>query len=260
MLLKDKVALITGATSGIGRASAELFAREGARVVLVGRNEERGREVEETIRKEGGDALFVGADVGYMEQVRHMVETAKQHYGRLDIVFSNAGIYGMKGSAIEITEEDWDRVIAVNLKAAWMVAHCAVPDMLKQGGGVIIIDGSVHSKRGYANYCAYQVTKGGLLSLTRSLAADFAPTIRVNCLLPGAFITGLWEDVPESVREMSAKFCPMQRNGDLSEIAKAALFLASDMSSYMTGAELLVDGGLISIIQKYRRTGASQTG
>ena len=257
MLLKNKVALITGATSGIGRASAELFAKEGAQVVVGGRNEERGREVEEKIRNEGGDALFVKADVGYMDEVHRMVEIGKKQYGRLDILFSNAGIYGMKGSAVEITEEDWDRVIAVNLKAAWMLAHCAIPDMLKQGGGVVILDGSVHSKRGYANYCAYQVTKGGLLSLTRSLAADFAPTIRVNCLLPGAFITGLWDDVPESVRRLSAQFCPMRRNGDLSEIAQAALFLASDMSSYMTGGELVVDGGLISIIQKYQRSSGS---
>ena len=109
----------------------------------------------------------------------------------------------------------------------------------------MILCGSVHSKRGYANYCAYQTTKGGLLSLTRSLAADFAPKIRVNCLLPGAFITGLWDDVPPDVIEHSAKFCAMQRNGKLSEIADAALFLASDMSSFMTGTDLLVDGGLI---------------
>ncbi len=253
MLLENKVALITGGTNGIGRASAESFAREGAKVVFCGRNEERGHEVEQGIREAGGEALFVKVDVGKMADVQTLVDAALRKFDRIDVIFSNAGIYGMRGSATDITEEDWDRVIGVNLKAAWMLAHCAFPRMLKDGGGVMIICGSVHSKRGYAGYCAYQTTKGGLLSLTRSLAADFCPKIRVNCLLPGAFITGLWDDVPPDVREHSAKFCPMQRNGDLREIADAALFLASDMSSYMTGTELLVDGGLISIIQKYKK-------
>ena len=253
MLLKNKVALITGGTNGIGRASAERFAGEGARVVVCGRNEDRGRDTEATIRQSGGDALFIKADVGLMDDVRRLVDTTFDTYGQIDVIFSNAGIYGMRGSAVDINEEDWDRVLAVNLKAAWMLAHCAFPRMLEAGGGVMLLCGSVHSKRGYANYCAYQTTKGGLLSLTRSLAADFAPEIRVNCLLPGAFITGLWDDVPPDVIQQGAKFCAMQRNGRLSEIADAALFLASDMSSFMTGTELLVDGGLISIIRKYQQ-------
>ena len=253
MMLANKVALITGGTNGIGRAAAERFAKEGARVVVCGRNEDRGKETEAAIRKAGGEALYVATDVGLMKDVKRLVDAAYDTYGKIDIIFSNAGIYGMRGSAVDITEEDWDRVLAVNLKAAWMLAHCAFPRMLEAGGGVMLICGSVHSKRGYANYCAYQTTKGGLLSLTRSLAADFAPDIRVNCLLPGAFITGLWDDVPQETIEHSAKFCAMQRNGKLREIADAALFLASDMSSFVTGTELLVDGGLTSIIRKYQQ-------
>jgi NAD(P)-dependent dehydrogenase (short-subunit alcohol dehydrogenase family) len=252
MLLKDRVALITGAASGIGRAAAVLFAREGARVVLADVSQSGGDQAVEQIRQEGGEARFVRTDVGRMDQVRAMVDAARTAYGRLDIIHSNAGIYGKRGSALDISEEDWDRTLAVNLKATWMIAHCAIPGMLAQGSGVIIVTASVQGLRGYPGYAAYQTSKGGLLALSRSLAADFSPTIRVNALLPGPVVTGLWDDVPESVRQLSAQSSPMQRNATLEEIAQAALFLASDMSSYMTGAELLVDGGLISIIRRYR--------
>lgn len=251
MLLKDRVALITGGASGIGRQGAVTFAREGASVVLVDINESAGQAAATDI---GDQAMFVKADVAKMDDVRHAVEEAEKRFGRLDIVHSNAGIYGMTGSAIDITEEDWDRVISVNLKAAWMLAHCAIPGMLDRGSGVFILTGSVHSIRGYRNYCAYQTTKGGLLSLTRSLAADFAPHVRVNCLLPGPVVTGLWDDVPEEVRQASADFSPLKRNADLEEMGNALLFLASDMSSFMTGAELVVDGGLTAIIDKYKKT------
>ena len=260
MLLAEKVALITGASSGIGRASAQLLAREGARVVLADVNQEGGEEAVDQILQAGSKAAFVRTDVGKMSEVHAMVEFALKHYGRLDIIHSNAGVYGMKGSAVEITGEDWDRTLAVNLKAAWMIAHCAIPVMLDQGGGVMVITGSVHSVRGYAGYCAYQASKGGLLSLTRSLAADFAPSVRVNCILPGAVITGLRADVPEKVREQSGRFCALQRNAKLEEVAQAILFLASDMSSYMTGEQLVVDGGLTSIIRKYVQPSPDQKG
>ena len=253
MLLENRVALITGGTNGIGRASAERFAEEGAKVVICGRNDERGQDVVRTIEENGGEALYLRIDVGQMSGIKNLIDATYDRFGKLDVIFSNAGIYGMKGSAVDITEEDFDRVLSVNLKAAWMLAHNAFPRMLGDGGGVMIICGSPHSKRGYANYCAYQTTKGGLAALTRSLGADFAPDIRVNCLIPGAFITGLWDDVPRETIDMSAKFCIMQRNGELREIADAALFLASDMSSFMTGADLVVDGGLINIINKYKK-------
>lgn len=248
MLLAGKVALITGAASGIGRATALLFAREGAKIVVVDVNETGGGTTVDAVKKAGGDAIFVKTDVGRMEDVRATVQHALNHYGRLDILYSNAAAYTEK-NAVELTEAQWDRTLDICLKATWMLAHCAIPAMLEQGGGVIVITGSVHAIRGYANYTPYQAAKGGLLALTRALAADFAPTIRVNTILPGAVVTGIWDGLSEERRAEIAQMCPLKRNGSPEEIAQVALFLASDMSSYMTGAEIVVDGGLSSIIQ-----------
>ena len=248
MFLEDRVALITGAASGIGRATARLFAQEGAKVVVVDVNETGGVETVERIRADSGEAFFVQADVGQMDQVQAMVQATLDRYGSLDIVHSNAAAYAM-GSATELSESDWDRTQDVCLKATWMIAHCAIPTMLAQGSGVFVITGSVHAIRGLADYTAYQAAKGGLLALTRALAADYAPTIRVNAILPGAVVTGLWADISESDREKIAQMVPLRRNGQPEDIAQAALFLASDMSAYMTGTYLVVDGGLSSILQ-----------
>ena len=248
MLLANKVALITGAGSGIGRATAHLFAREGAKVVVVDLNVEGGQATVDEIQASGGDSLFIQADVGKMEQVRAMIDTAYQRYGRLDIIHSNAAA-SIGGTAPEISEADWDWTIAVCLKATWMIAHCAVPRMVADGGGVMIITGSVHSIRGYANASAYQAAKGGVLALTRSLAIDHAPTLRVNAILPGAVETGLWKDVTPEQRQKIAQHCILRRNGQPEDIANVALFLASDLSAYMTGTYVVVDGGLTSVIE-----------
>jgi NAD(P)-dependent dehydrogenase (short-subunit alcohol dehydrogenase family) len=194
-----------------------------------------------------GEAFFVKADVGQMKEVEKMVDATVQRYERLDVIHSNAAAY-TKGTATEIGEEDWDRTLDVCLKATWAIARSAVPVMIAQGAGVIVITGSVHSIRGYTRHAAYQASKGGLLALTRSLAADYAPAIRVNTILPGAVVTGLWDGISESDREKIARMCPLKRNGRPEDIAQAALFLASDMSSYITGASLVVDGGLTSVI------------
>jgi NAD(P)-dependent dehydrogenase (short-subunit alcohol dehydrogenase family) len=246
-MLAGKSALITGGASGIGRATALLFAAQGARVLVADIDESGAEETVAMTGNKSGDALFVRADVGQMVDARRIVDTGFERFGRLDIVLSNAAAH-VSGSATEISEDDWDRTQAVCLKATWMIAKCAVPRMLEHGGGVIVITGSVHSMRGYAGYAAYQAAKGGLLSLTRSLAADYAPSIRVNTVLPGGIVTGMWHGVSEEERERLASLVPLRRNGTPEDIANAALFLASDASSYITGAYLVVDGGLTSII------------
>jgi NAD(P)-dependent dehydrogenase (short-subunit alcohol dehydrogenase family) len=247
MLLDGKVALITGAASGIGRATAGLFAQQGARVAVVDLDETRGRETVEQIQATGGEAIFVRADVGKMDQVAAMVQASVRHFGRLDVVHSNAAAYAL-GTATEIDEAAWDRTQDVCLKATWMIARHALPVMLDGGGGTMVITGSVHAIRGYAGHAAYQAAKGGLLALTRSLAVDYAPAIRVNAILPGAVVTGLWDGIPETERRAIARRCPLRRNGQPEDIAQAALFLASGMSAYMTGSYLVVDGGLTSLL------------
>lgn len=247
-LLAGKIALVTGAASGIGRATARLFAQQGAKVVLADVNTTDGEQTAQSIRGNACDAIFVRADVGLMDDVRALVYATVAHFGGLDVLHSNAG-FTPRGDAIETSEADWDRTIAVCLKATYMLAHCAIPTMRAGGGGSIVITGSVHSIRGYARYTAYQASKGGLLALTRSLAVDFAPDIRVNAILPGAVLTGQpGSQTPDQI-ERTAQMCVLKRIGQPEDIAQVALFLASDMSAYITGESIVVDGGLTSIIQ-----------
>jgi NAD(P)-dependent dehydrogenase (short-subunit alcohol dehydrogenase family) len=240
--------MVTGAASGIGRATAKLFASEGARVLAADVNEAGGHQTVEMIRQQAGQAFFIRTDVGRMDNVREMVDACLREYGRIDVIHSNAFTH-VPGSSTEISEADWDRILAVTLKAAWMIANCAVPSMLKTGGGTIVITGSVHATRGYARYAAYQAAKGGLLAFTRALAADYAPTIRVNTVLPGAVMTGAAAGTPEAYLEKIARMAPLGRIAAPEEIAQVVLFLASEMSSYVTGAAIVADGGLSSIIQ-----------
>ena len=248
MLLEGKVALITGAASGIGRATAKLFASQGAQVVVADINKTGGENTVAEIIADGGDALLVTTDVAKMADVKAMVDTAIGWFGRLNIVHSNAAAFDM-GTATQITEDQWDRTISICLKATWMIAHNAVPPMLASGGGAIVATGSVHAIRGYPGYAPYQAAKGGLLAMTRSLAADCAPTIRVNVILPGAVETEIWDKTTAEERDRIAGMCALNRNSRPEDIANVALFLASDMSSYMTGAHVVVDGGLTSIVQ-----------
>jgi NAD(P)-dependent dehydrogenase (short-subunit alcohol dehydrogenase family) len=247
-LIDGKVALITGAAFGIGRATAQLFAQHGAKVAVIDVAESGGQSTVECIRKVSGEAFFLKSNVGCMDHAREMVEETLKRYARLDIVFSNAASYKM-ASTTDSTEDEWDRTQDVCLKATWMIAHYAMPAMLRNENGSFIITSSVQGIRGYRNHAAYQAAKGGLISLTRSLAADYAPKIRVNAILPGAVITGLVAGASESDLKKVAMMCPLQRNAQPEEIATTALFLASDMSSYMTGSCLVVDGGLTSVIK-----------
>jgi len=242
LLLENKVALVTGSASGIGRASAELFAEQGAQVIVTDLAEDGGHETVKRINAAGGDSIFLKADIGKMSEVEGLVDAATQHYGRIDVLFSNACHYP-EGKAVDVPEEDWDRVISVCLKATWMLAKQTLPGMVKRGGGTIVVTGSVHSFFGFTGTHSYDIAKAGLLGLVRNIALDYAPTVRINAVLPGAVETGLWDHLGPEEREKIAKGLPLQRNGQPEDIAQAALFLASDMSSYITGTHLTVDGG-----------------
>ena len=246
-LLENKVALITGAAWGIGRATAELFAREGAKVVLADIHEQRGRETETGINQSGGEAFFVKTDMTRPNQVAALVDAAIERFGRLDILHNNAGAIRY-GKVTELTEEDWDFNIDVCLKSCWALTHYAVPRMLEGGGGAIVITGSVLGFMGTRHHAAYIAAKGGLLALTRAMAADYAPSIRVNTILPGAIVTGMWDPFSEETRRAIAKQNPMLRNGRPEDVAHAVLFLASDVASFINGASLVVDGGASAVL------------
>ncbi len=249
MRLKDKVALITGAGSGIGRESALLFAREGARVVVVDVDDEAGQETVRLIRENGGEATFVHADVSRAEDVRNMIAQAESTYGRLDILFNNAGIFHPKdGSVLETEEEVWDRVIDVNLKGVFLGCKYGIPALLRAGGGVIINTASFVALMGAAvSQIAYTASKGGVLALTREIAVEFArQNIRANALCPGPVETPLLAELlsDPARRQRRLVHIPMGRFARAEEIAHAALFLASDESSYVNGAAFIVDGGI----------------
>ena len=251
MKLQGKTAIITGATSGIGRSTALLFAKHGARIVVVGRDESRGAVTVDAIKKEGQEALFVRADVSKSQEVQRMVDEAIQAFGRINILFNNAGV-GPFGTAVDTSEELWNYVIGVNLTGVFLCSKYVIPHMLRQGGGVIINMGSVNSLMALENEVAYDASKGGVLMLTKSTALDFAKeNIRVNCICPGFIKTTLVEEIwaksgnPEIEQEIARKH-PMNRIGLPDEVANLALFLASDESSFITGQAIAIDGGLLA--------------
>jgi len=253
MKLKDHVAIITGATSGIGEASARLFAQEGARVALTGRNEARGREVAAAIMAAGGTAVFVQADVRVPGDCRRVVEETRRAFGRrLDILFNNAGVFHPH-NAVDCTEEEWDETVNSSLKGAWLMAKYSLPAMIAQGRGVIINQASGWGIQGGDEAVAYCAAKGGLVVMTKAMAIDHGKQgIRVNCLCPGDVETPMLAADAEA-RHMSyadymrgAASRPLGRVGTPEELARAALFLACDDSSFMTGAALVVDGGGIA--------------
>ncbi len=248
MQLADKVALITGAASGIGREAALLFAREGARVVAVDLSE-KGLETVEAIRSAGGQAHFVQADVSKAEDAQRMVSEAERVFGRLEILFNNAGIsHAEDDDAIHTSEAVWDLTFAVNVKGVFLGCKYGIPALQRAGGGSIINTASFVAFMGAATpQLAYTASKGAVLSMTRELAVIHARQgIRVNALCPGPLQTELlmkYLDTPEK-RQRRLVHIPMGRFGQAVEIAQAALYLASPASSFMTGAALLVDGGI----------------
>jgi NAD(P)-dependent dehydrogenase (short-subunit alcohol dehydrogenase family) len=245
-ILKDKVALVTGATSGIGREAAILFASEGAKVVVAGRRKDEGEEVAALIRKAGGTAKFIQADVSKADQVERLVNETVSTFGTLNVAFNNAGIEGQFGVPLtQQTEESFDQVIGINLKGAFLSLKYEAAVMPK--GSSIIFNSSIVAEIGFAGTTVYSASKGGVNALAFSAALELAKVgIRVNVLSPGITITdmatrGLGDE--QSIQNMAANIVPLGRAAQPTETAQAALFLASDQSSYITGQVLRVDGG-----------------
>ncbi len=249
MRLSNKVALITGGSSGIGREASLLFALDGAAVVVVDVVDDAGRQTVDQITADGGHASYVHADVSSAKDSEAMIAHAEQEYGRLDVLFNNAGImHSSDDDAISTSEATWDLTMAINARGVFFGCKFGIPALRRSGGGSIINTASFVAKLGAATpQVAYTASKGAVLSMTRELAVIHArENIRVNSLCPGPLKTPLLMSFlnTDAKRNRRLVHIPMGRFGEASEIAKAALFLASDDSSFVTGAELLVDGGI----------------
>jgi len=248
MRLRDKVAIVTGAGSGIGRATANLFAKEGAKVVVADIESSLGKETVEEISENRGTAVQAMVDVSKADEVRAMIKTCITSFGKLDVLFNNAGIEGPGGLLWKMKEDDWNRVMDVNLKSVFLGCKYAIPHM-KRTKGSIINTASELGLVGSTSRPAYSASKGGIIALTRSLALQCAPYgIRVNCICPGATETPLLvRFVGEKQRERGlqkvTQEIPLRRLGKPIDIAYAALYLASEESSFVTGSVLVVDGG-----------------
>ena len=248
--LEAKVVILTGGTSGIGRAAVRLFCREGAKVVIGARNEEAGASVVQEVQEEGrGEALFIKTDVSVPEQVENLVNEAIKSYGRIDVLYGNSGVLPTS-TAPDTTLETWRRCIDVNLSGNFYLAKYGIPALIETGGKTILFTGSELGTVGASAMVAYCASKGGVINMTRALAIDCAPHgIRVNCVAPGPIETPMlrkmFDDAenPDEYERIQTEPILLKRFGTPEEIAEVALFLASDASSYMTGAIVVADGG-----------------
>ena len=248
--LRGKVAIVTGGTSGIGRETAVLFAKAGAKVVVAGRREAEGKETVELIRAAGGEGLFVKTDVAKAADVQALVQKTVKKFGRLDVGINNAGIEGNWMPIAEQSEEDWDRVIGINLKGVWLSLKYEVQQMLKQGGGGTIVNmSSVAGLMGSSGAAAYCASKHGVIGLTRTAALENAKSgIRVNAVCPAVIETPMAERLfgDPGVEKWILGMHPIGRFGTSAEIAEAVLWLCSGRSSFMTGHYIVLDGGFLA--------------
>ena len=249
MRLKDKVAIVTGSSKGIGEGCAVVFAREGAKVVITSRHEEEGQKVVENIKKEGGDAIYIKVDVSDSTLVQNMINKTIEKFGKLDILINNAG-YHISKNVEELSEEEWDFIINTNLKSVFLCSKYAIPHLRKTKGCIINMS-SMAGLVGQSNAGAYIATKGGIITITKGMALDFAKDgIRVNCICPGWIKTPLVDDWfsqqpdEKKAREYIDSVHPLGRIGTSEECGRLALFLACEDSSFITGSIATIDGGV----------------
>lgn len=256
MKLKDKVAIVTGGSKGIGWGVSTIFSQEGAKIAVVARNAQDGEQTAEEIRQKGGKATFIQCDVSNEEDVKKMVQTILDAYGQIDILVNNAGV-GIYKSVLDTTSEEWDRCLAIDLKGAFLCSKYVIPHMQAIDKGVIINMSSVHSHATVNGAAPYAASKGGITALTRNMAIDYAPRIRVNAISPGWVMTPLIKqlfsnyDNPAEQQRMVEQRQVMKRIGTPEDIGYAAAFLASDEASFITGTELFVDGGLTAQLETW---------
>jgi len=246
MRLSEKTAIVTGGSSGIGRAAALRFASEGANVVVADVNQEGGEETVKLVSQNGGTALFVKTDVSKADEIQQMIETAVENFGELNILFNNAGIGHPAVKSTELEEEDWDRVININLKSVYLGIKYAIPHLAKAGGGAIVNTSSLLGIKGQKYLAAYNASKAGVILLTKNAAVEYGKhNIRVNAIAPGVIDTKIIDGWKNDERKwpIISRANALARIGTPEEVANAVLFLASDEASFITGATLSVDGG-----------------
>ena len=245
--MKDKVSIVTGAASGIGKACALAYAREGAMVIVSDIQEKEGREVVSQIMDQGGKAEFIFCDISKPEQCQHLAAETVAVFGRLDYACNNAGIGGEQNPTADYTLESWARVIAINLSGVFYCMKYQIPQMLKSGGGSIVNISSILGSVGFANSPAYVAAKHGVNGLTKTAAQEYsAAGIRINAIGPAFIKTPLLKDLPKDMLDMLTTLHPIGRLGESEEVAEMVLWLSSDKSSFVTGAYFPVDGGYLS--------------